>query len=601
MSIFDFFKKKREVKPHANIEPKIETPVKRGETTSSRIELDSTNIECVRKRFIAFDVETTGLSPITDRIIEIGAVIFQDGKVEKSFSSLVNPEVPISQSASAVNQITNEMLLSAPLEKEIYPSLIEFLGEALYGNIIMCAHNAKFDFDFLSNTLSRLGFNANIKYIDTLSLSRKHLRGLENYKQNSVEAHFGLTNTASHRAVSDAENCGHILSRLLDIANESIETERKQIEQAKPTPQELEVCAYIQRLITEQGGDTKLLRFRKNSSGYVDACCLYSFLKIKFAKKGSYILVKKNCVPNSDCITESCTQSEGGTDYLRVFFSSPFDLEPLSKYIYKSYIDCYKSMKQYAAYSSHAKQEVENSARLMCALSEEEVSLLLKTASERDYAPVAIPVKDEDKISRDDVEINATHSRVPLSEIKNGGNWDKGFTMGFPYWEKGEAERKAGRLEEAIAQFDKARYYGYAAPALYTSYAVLYRQMKDYCNEIAILDEGITRMPEQASQWEARRDKAIKLLFAQQECERKALEKAKQKAEKVKQKEDAAAQPKHPRGRAIVQMDDDGNIIKEFETIAAAVQEVGVSSKSIRDAANGVQKRAGGFRWTYKE
>ena len=62
--------------------------------------------------------------------------------------------------------------------------------------------------------------------------------------------------------------------------------------------------------------------------------------------------------------------------------------------------------------------------------------------------------------------------------------------------------------------------------------------MKDYCNEIAILDEGITRMPEQASQWEARRDKAIKLLFAQQECERKALEKAKQKAEKVKQKEE---------------------------------------------------------------
>ena len=48
-------------------------------------------------------------------------------------------------------------------------------------------------------------------------------------------------------------------------------------------------------------------------------------------------------------------------------------------------------------------------------------------------------------------------------------------------------------------------------------------------------------------------------------------------------------------------MDDDGNIIKEFSTIAAAVQEVGVNSKSIRDAANGVQKRAGGYRWMYKE
>lgn len=600
MSIFDFFKKKREIKSNANREPIIENSMKKGKTTAFRIELDSANIDSIRKCFIAFDVETTGLNPITDRIVELGAVIFQDGKVVKSFSSLVNSEVPLSQSASDVNHITNDMLLSAPLEKEIYPSLIEFFGEALYGKIVMCAHNAKFDFDFLSNTLSRLGYNANIKYVDTLSLARKHLRGLENYKQCSVEAHFGLTNSASHRAVSDAENCGHILFRLLDFANSSIETERKQIEHLRPAPHELEVCAYIQRLITEHGGDTKFIRFKKNSSGYVDASCLYNFLKVKFVKKGSYVIVKKNWVPDSNYITESCTQSEGGTDYVRVFFSSPFDLKPLSKYIYKSFIDCYKSMEQYASYSSHARQEVEKSIRLMCALSDEEVALLLKSANEREYSPVIISMKDDDIISRDNVKINAVHKRIPLSEIENGENWDKGFTMGFPYWEKGEEERKAGRLEDAIVLFDKARYYGYAAPALYTSYAVLYHQLKDYCNEITILDEGITRMPEQASQWKARREKAIKLLFAQQESERKALEKEKQRAEKLKQKEDMAVQNKRSRGRAIVQIDDAGNIIKEFETIVAAVQEVGVSSKSIRDAANGVQKRAGGFRWRYK-
>lgn len=601
MSIFNFYKKKREIKSYADIEPNIETPIKRGISTACKIELDSTNIESVCERFIAFDVETTGLSPMTDRIVELGVVIFQDGKVEKTFSSLVNPGVSLSKSASAVNHITNEMLLSAPLEKEIYPRLIEFLGEALYGNIIMCAHNAKFDFDFLSNTLSRLGFDADIKYIDTLSLAKKYLRGLNNYKQKSIETHLGLTNTASHRAVSDAENCGRILFRLLDIANESIQTARKQIEQSRPTLQELEVCAYIQRIITEQGGDAKLLRFRKNSRGYVDISCLYNFLKVKFTKKGGYILVKKNCIPNVDYITESCIQSEGGTDYVRVFFSSPFDLKPLSKYIYKSYEDCYRSMEQHVSYSSHARQKVENSVRLMCALSEEEVASLLKTAGERKYIPVTICMKDENKILRDDVKINAAHNRVPLSEIKNSDNWDKGFTMGYPYWEKGEKERKAGRLEEAITQFDKARYYGYAAPALYISYAVLYHQLKDYCNEIVILDEGITRMPEQASRLEARREKAIELLFAQQERERKASEKAKQKIEKLKQKEDAAVQLKHPSGRAIVQMDDAGNIIKEFETIAAAVKEVGVSSKCIRDAASGVQKRAGGFRWKYKE
>ena len=147
----------------------------------------------------------------------------------------------------------------------------------------------------------------------------------------------------------------------------------------------------------------------------------------------------------------------------------------------------------------------------------------------------------------------------------------------------------------------KARLNGYAAPALYTSYALAYRQLKDYSNEIVILDEGIARMPDQASAWSARRTKAISLLFAQQEKERKAAEKLKRQAEKVVQKEIAVSVPKNPRGRAILQMDDSGNIIKEFDSIAAAVQEVGVSSKSIRDAANGVQKRAGGYHWMYKE
>lgn len=82
--------------------------------------------------------------------------------------------------------------------------------------------------------------------------------------------------------------------------------------------------------------------------------------------------------------------------------------------------------------------------------------------------------------------------------------------------------------------------------------------------------------------------------------ERIAAEKLKRQAEKVAQKETAVSVPKKPRGRAILQMDDSGNVIKEFDSIAAAVQEVGVSSKSIRDAANGVQKRAGGYHWMYK-
>ncbi len=492
------------------------------------------------------------------------------------------------------------MLNSAPSEREVYSQLVDFLGDALSGRIVMCAHNAKFDFDFLCNTLSRLGFNANIEYIDTLSVSRKYLCGLENYRQSTIENYFGLVNSSSHRAASDAENCGHILCRLLDAAHESFEIEKRKIEQSKPNTQELEVCAFVQNVISQKGGNTKLLRFRKNSSGYVDMSCLYDFLKMKFGKKGAYILIRGNCPVINNYVTEPCTQSEGGIDYIRVYFSSPFDLEPLSEYIYKAFLNSYKSMEEYASYNNDRRREVENGVRFMCALTNEEVASLLNDVKGRNYAPIDISAVNKRKISCDDVVIRAVNNRVPLSDIRNSKNWDKGFKMGFPYWEKGENERKSGNFTLAIELFDEARLNGYIAPALYNSYAMAYRQLKDYSNEIVILDEGIARIPDKSSAWSARKTKAISLLFAQQEKERKAAEKAKQQAEKTAQKEATAAAPKQSRGRAILQMDDDGDIIKEFDSIAAAAQEIGVSSKSIRDAANGVQKRAGGYRWMYK-
>lgn len=600
MSILGFFKKNANLATQVEKETMAEIPVQRGTAISKRIELDFRNESSIRNCYVSFDVETTGLSPISDRIVEIGAVVFQNGTVQRVFSSLVNPGISISQSASAVNHITNSMLDGAPSEKEVYPQLVEFLGNALCGEIVMCAHNAKFDFDFLCNTLSRLGFNANIEYIDTLSLSRKYLHGLKNYKQSTIENYFGLTNSTSHRAASDAENCGRILHHLLDTASEFLRMEKHQIEQSKPNLQELEVCAFIQNVISQKGGDTTLLRFRKNSSGYVDISCLYTFLKVKFSKKGAYILIKSNHPAIENYVTELCTQSEGGTDYIRVFFSSPFELEPLSEYIYEVFLNCYKSMEEYVSYSSYRRQDVENSVRSMSSLTNEEVASLMNEIRKHDYAPLTTSVVNERQVSREDVVVDVVSNRVPLSEIRNADNWDKGLKMGFPHWEKGEDERKKGNLVLAIELFDKARLNGYAAPALYTSYALAYRQLKDYSNEIVILDEGIARMPDQASAWSARRTKAISLLFAQQEKERIAAEKLKRQAEKVAQKETAVSVPKKPRGRAILQMDDNGNIIKEFDSITAAVQEIGVSSKSIRDAANGVQKRAGGYHWMYK-
>lgn len=101
---------------------------------------------------------------------------------------------------------------------------------------------------------------------------------------------------------------------------------------------------------------------------------------------------------------------------------------------------------------------------------------------------------DVDTISTEEILINPIHNRVPLKEIRNLNNWDKGFDEGKPYWDKGEEERKAGNFKEAIELFDLARYNGYNAPALYSSYTMVYRKLKDYDNEIAIIDEAIERL-----------------------------------------------------------------------------------------------------------
>lgn len=97
-------------------------------------------------------------------------------------------------------------------------------------------------------------------------------------------------------------------------------------------------------------------------------------------------------------------------------------------------------------------------------------------------------------ITKENTPINPVHSRVPLKDVKNLNNWQKGYDEGSPYWEQGDIERKEGNLEKAIQLFNKARYNGYDAPALYTSYAMTYRKLKDYDNEIAIIDEAINRI-----------------------------------------------------------------------------------------------------------
>lgn len=600
MGLFDFFKRKSNAREEEKSSP---VNIVSGHSIAERVDLTSEIIERVSHRFIAFDVETTGLSPETDRIVELGAVLFVDGVVVDRFSSLVNPGVLISASASAVNHITNDMISDAPKEIVIYKDFAEFLGNAFSGETVMCAHNARFDFAFLCNTFSRLGYNAKIKYLDTLSLSRKLIKGLDNYKQGTIEQYFGLANQASHRAESDAEICGEILCRLLATAEGAIKEEKAQLERSIPSDAELEVCAVIQRILADSGKDISLLGFRKNSSGYVDVSFLYTILKFKFAKKGRYIILD-NAVPKRISLPqEPCSSSEGGTANIRIYFSNPLDLVPLKESIIAAYEKAYISLQEYRKYyGTYADKEARKWLASTATLSDNDVARLIKAVQEKDYGPVG-SVKIDPIITRDMVKVNAVHNRCPLEQIKNFGDWEKGFDAGFKYYERAEVARKDDRLEEAIALYDKARFNGYDAPALYDGYAMTYHKLKDYDNEIVIIEEFLSRGAYgKDGRFEARRAAAIKALYSKQEAERKEIEKTIEKEKKKKEKEEKAqVKERVQRGRAICQLDDVGNVIAVYDSLSQAVETIGVSSKSIRDAANGVQKHAGGFCWKYKD
>lgn len=613
MGLFDklFGRKKNDTKEQVVFQDSIKENIskndtntfqtdKRGFVSANKIQIDNCALKALKQRYIAFDVETTGLNPHNDRIIELGAILFENGIPVKRYGTLVNAMINIPSAASEVNHITNQMIKDAPSEKEVYTNLIDFLGDALQEKTIICAHNAKFDIDFLSESLMRLGYNANIYYVDTLSLSRKLVKGLVNYKQDTVATHFDLHNPNAHRAESDAEICGSILWKLLEIMEEEQEKKRIALEKNKPSEEEMEVCAVIQNMIASRNGNTDLLGFYKNSSGYVDVYYLYNIIKFKFAKKGKYIIVAKKMKGIENFTKEPCTMSEGGSDFVRLFFNSPLDLEILGDYIFKEYKAIRKSALDYFRYNDSYLSEYKNSAIMNNALAISDVEQILSTVHSKDYQIQNIIVDTDTVINRADIEIHPVNNRVPITEIMNLNNWDKGFDKGYPYWEKGEECRKSGDIVEAIELYDKARFYGYCAPVLFESYAMAFHKLKDYENEIDILDEGIERTGKQGiniSRMITRRNKAIELLLKQREKEQKSKEKREKSNSNIT--DDRSTQKR--KGRPILQMDDEMNVIERFETVSDASKNIGVNSKSIRDAAKGIQKHAGGFVWRYAD
>ena len=167
------------------------------------------------EEFVAFDLETTGLSSRTDRIIEIGAVIMKNGEEIDRFQTFVDPERPLEKKIIDLTGITDDMLKGAPKIEEVLPKFLEFVGDR-----VLVAHNSDFDTGFIRAECNRLGYEYNYTSADTLILSQNLLPQLNKFKLNIVSNALSLPDFNHHRAADDSVTCGLIMTRLMRMLEE---------------------------------------------------------------------------------------------------------------------------------------------------------------------------------------------------------------------------------------------------------------------------------------------------------------------------------------------------------------------------------------------
>lgn len=160
-------------------------------------------------RYVVFDLETTGFSAKSDKIIEIGAVKVENGKIIDRFSTFVNPEIPIPFRIEKLTSINDEMVIDAPKIEEILPQFMEFCKDS-----VMVAHNSDFDMSFIEANCKRQDLECDFTVIDTVAMSRYLIIGLGRYKLDNVAKALGIVLDHHHRAVDDAECTALIFLKL---------------------------------------------------------------------------------------------------------------------------------------------------------------------------------------------------------------------------------------------------------------------------------------------------------------------------------------------------------------------------------------------------
>ena len=168
--------------------------------------------------YCVLDLETTGFSATTEKITEVGIMKVKNGEVIDEFSTFVNPEKHIPERVTEVTNITDEMVKDAETIKEIFPKILEFLGDDK--ETVIVAHNANFDVGFLKQNAKSLGYNFDYTYLDTLSLAKDLFPDYKKYKLGKIAENLGIKVEVAHRALDDVDTTVKVFNVMVDMLKE---------------------------------------------------------------------------------------------------------------------------------------------------------------------------------------------------------------------------------------------------------------------------------------------------------------------------------------------------------------------------------------------
>ena len=168
------------------------------------------------REYVTLDLETTGLEPKRDRIIEIGAVKVSNGVVIGEYTTLIDPQLEIPEGISKLTGISNDMVQGKPLIQKVLGEFLEFCGD-----LPLLGHNILFDYSFVKHQAVNCGLEFEKEAVDTLKIARAVLSDLPSRSLQNLRQHFEIPQGDAHRALEDARTTYHLYERLFQEYGQS--------------------------------------------------------------------------------------------------------------------------------------------------------------------------------------------------------------------------------------------------------------------------------------------------------------------------------------------------------------------------------------------